>query len=107
MVPGSAALRTPRSYAVPCEFTPLLHGRTDIQSGKARPTDTRLTARYILGGVEKEEGDALVSDPNESFEAQPGAAVGAIGAFLSHGVAHPARSEAGGRWRLPFLIEWS
>jgi hypothetical protein len=61
--------------------------RFAVANGWARPTNTEMVARYLLGGVEKILMDVLV--PEEALELDVPAAVQSLGALVFYGLVHP------------------
>jgi AcrR family transcriptional regulator len=61
--------------------------RTAVARGWARRCDAEMTARYLLGGIEKMLMDAL--DPDQPIALDIGRVVQEIGALVFFGLAHP------------------
>jgi AcrR family transcriptional regulator len=61
--------------------------RTAIARGWARPCDAEMTARYLLGGIEKMLMDAL--DPEQPIALDTEEVTQQIGALVFFGLAHP------------------
>jgi AcrR family transcriptional regulator len=61
--------------------------RTAISRGWARACDAEMTARYLLGGIEKMLMDAL--DPEQPIALETGRVTHEIGALVFFGLAHP------------------